>query len=257
MPLLLALEAQKKIISFYAVDLSLAQLQASLQAVLARAFHHVRISALHGTFEDALEWLNEAPAARHQPRHVLLFGLTIGNYSPSNAASFLRDIAKAALDGPSSRESSILVTMDSCTMPTKVLRAYTCNGIVPFALQALTYGNLLFKDTEAGAATFNPEEWYYHSEWNHKLDRHEAYLIPRSKTIKLGPPLDGVAITKSDKVRFACSYKYDEERKRQLFADAGLKSSKTWQLEGHDIFFHQLQLSEREAEGERCEVIMS
>jgi 4-dimethylallyltryptophan N-methyltransferase len=81
--------------------------------------------------------------------------------------------------------------MDSCKIPTQVLRAYTAEGVVPFALEALRYGITLFarerRATDGDAAdSFNPDDWYFLSEWNHVLGRHGACLIPKSHDIKLG-----------------------------------------------------------------------
>lgn len=182
---------------------------------------------------------------------MLLFGLTIGNYSRENAAAFLRQIAQDALRG--NPNSSVLVTIDRCKLPTKVLRAYTSDGVVPFALQALKYGNRLLKGRdgeerlqlvpgEEGREVFDPDEWYFHSEWNYMLGRHEASLIPREKDIQLGPPLEGVVVRRREKVRFGCSYKYDDQEREKLFLAAGLKNTKVWEVKGCDVTFYELKL---------------
>ncbi|KAE8351822.1 histidine-specific methyltransferase [Aspergillus coremiiformis] len=238
--LLHALEAQRKQITYYALDLSAAELASTLQAIPTEDFHHVRVAALHGTFDDGLSWLQETPAIRDLPHCMLLFGLTIGNYSRPNAAAFLRQISEHALTGNAVRSSSILVTIDRCKLPTKILRAYTCDGVVPFALAALQYGNRLLRNSE-GSAVFNPEDWYFHSEWNYVLGRHEASLIPRGQDIELGPPLEGVRVRREEKVRFGSSYKYDQQEREALFAAAGLKNTQFWEVEGCDVAFYELK----------------
>ncbi|KAI1214324.1 uncharacterized protein F4807DRAFT_121710 [Annulohypoxylon truncatum] len=240
--LLNALEVQKKNITYYALDLNAAELASTLEAIPTEDFHHVRFSALHGTFEDGLQWLKETPEVRDLPHCMLLLGLTIGNYSRANAAAFLRQIAEDALSGKASQSSSILVTIDSCKVPTKVLRAYTSDGVVPFALEALRYGNILLGQGKEGKVVFNPEEWYFHSEWNHIIGRHEASLISRCGDIKLGPPLDGVVVTREEKVRFGCSYKYDTLERETLISLAGLRNSRTWEVDGCDVAFYELKL---------------
>lgn len=99
-------------------------------------------AALHGTFDDGLRWLCETPNIRDQVHHLLLLGLTLGNYSRANAAAFLRQLTNQALSTRQA-ESSILVTLDDCKVPTRVLRAYTSEGVVPFALASLDYANRL------------------------------------------------------------------------------------------------------------------
>ncbi|KAH2904597.1 hypothetical protein KXW25_008680, partial [Aspergillus fumigatus] len=72
---------------------------------------------------------------------------------------------------------------------------------------------------------FNEEDWYFHSEWNHALGRHEASLITQSKDIQLGAPLETVIVRRDEKIRFGCSYKYDKAERDQLFHSAGLEDA--------------------------------
>ncbi|KAF7181298.1 hypothetical protein CNMCM7691_000516 [Aspergillus felis] len=238
--LLDALEEQKKSITYYALDLSYSELASNLQAIPVDRFHHVRFSALHGTFDDGLHWLQNAPEIRNRPRCILLFGLTIGNFSRENAASFLRNIAESAL-ATSPAQSSIIVSLDSCKLPTKILRAYTADGVVPFALASLGYANSLFHP-EGNGEVFNEQDWYFHSEWNHALGRHEASLITRSKDVQLGAPLGTVVVRRDEKIRFGCSYKYDRDERGQLSRSAGLQDIAEWTAPDCDVAFYQLGL---------------
>ncbi|KAF7589019.1 hypothetical protein BBP40_004846 [Aspergillus hancockii] len=244
--LLEALEAQQKAVTYYSLDLSAEEVASALQALPTHQFQYVQFAGLHGTFEDGLHWLKETPEIRDLPHHILLFGLTIGNFSRANAITFLSDIADNALSGMPEK-SSLIVSIDSCKMPTKVLRAYTCEGVVPFALAGLKHGNNLLKQkndksNSTNGPVFNIEEWYFMSEWNHRLGRHEASLIPRSKDIRLGPPLDEICIAKDEKVRFGCSYKYDLEERQELFRAAGLENMATWGESDCDVAFYGLKL---------------
>ncbi|KAI1466923.1 uncharacterized protein F4812DRAFT_451784 [Daldinia caldariorum] len=223
--LLRALEAQKKTINYYALDLSATELTSTLQAIPTEEFHHT-------------------PIICDQPHHMLLFGLTIGNYSRPNAAAFLSQIAENALIGRASQLSSILITVDRCKLPTKVLRAYTSDGVVPFALEALNYGNQLLGEQKDERTPFDPNDWYFHSEWNYVLSRHEASLIPRYSDIKLGPPLDGVVVKREEKIRFGCSYKYDAKEMEDLISAAGLRTTGAWEGDGCDVAFYELKLEE-------------
>ncbi|KAM5441864.1 putative 4-dimethylallyltryptophan N-methyltransferase [Microsporum ferrugineum] len=237
--LLEALEAAQKKVTYYALDLSFSELTSTLQAIPTEQFIHVQFSALHGTFEDGLHWLKETPVIQDQPHCLLLFGLTIGNFSRPNAAAFLRNIASQALTGSPS-QSSILLTLDSCKVPTKVTRAYTAEGVVPFALESLKYANTLFPQ-DGEERVFDPHDWHFLSEWNYVLGRHEASLIPQSRDIKLGSPLDRIVVAKHEKVRFGCSYKYDCGERKELFESAGLHDVKIWSKEGCDVAFYQLK----------------
>lgn len=243
--LLDALEAQTKNVTYYALDLSAEQLKSTLQAMPIRKFKHVRISALHGTFEDGLAWLKETPGICNLPHCLLLFGLTIGNFSRQNAAAFLNDIAAHALtkSGRGDAASSILVTIDSCKVPSQVLRAYNSDGVVPFALSALDYGNSLLGNGDMGGepvSVFDRDEWYFMSDWNHILGRHEASLIPKSRDIRLAAPFN-VVVSKDEKVRFGCSYKYDEGERVALFEEAGLENVDIWSDVGCSVAFYRLE----------------
>ncbi|KAG5953678.1 hypothetical protein E4U57_005257 [Claviceps arundinis] len=248
--LLEALEAQEKDVLYFALDISAPQLASTLEEIPSSKFRHVRFAGLHGTFEDGLRWINETPEIRDLPHCVLLLGLTIGNFSRPNAAAFLQNIAKHALTGASKNKSSILLSLDSCKVPTKVTRAYTSDGVVPFALQALTFAKTLLCDGVDNAideqvlsCNLRPDDWYYLSEWNFVLGRHEASLIPRFGDVCLGSMLQDIIVKKEEKVRFACSYKYDEKERQKLFVDSGVDQGMMWTNEGCDVAIYELKLA--------------
>lgn len=236
-----ALEAAKKNITFYALDLDSSELQSILNAVPTEKFEYVRFGALHGTFEDGVQWLKDTPGVRDLPHCLLLLGLTVGNFSRPNAAKFLHDMSLGALSS-SPAHSSILLSLDSCKTPTKVLRAYTAEGVVPFALESLTYGNTLFDRGGGGDPVFEVDDWDFLSEWNYVLGRHEACLITKGREVKLGSPLDHIVVKKHEKIRFGCSYKYDASERKELFGLAGLNNVDEWSVEGCDVAFYQLKL---------------
>ncbi|KAG6092035.1 hypothetical protein E4U30_006015 [Claviceps sp. LM220 group G6] len=248
--LLEALEAQEKDVSYFALDISAPQLASTLEEIPSSKFRHVRFAGLHGTFEDGLRWINETPEIRDLPHCVLLLGLTIGNFSRQNAATFLQNIANHALTGASKNKNSILLSLDSCKVPTKVTRAYTSDGVVPFALQALTYAKTLLCDRvdngidePVSSCNLRPDDWYYLSEWNFALGRHEASLIPRFEDVCLGSMLQDIIVKKEEKVRFACSYKYDEKERQRLFLDSGVDEGMIWTNEGCDVAIYELKLA--------------
>ncbi|KAJ5612600.1 EasF [Penicillium lagena] len=237
------LEAEQKSITYYALDLSFEELESTIHAIPQNKFHYVNIKGLHGTFEDGLHWLKETPSIRDLPHILLLLGLTIGNFSRPNAAKFLLSIAQHAMTR-NAENSSIILTLDSCKVPTKVLRAYNADGVVPFALESLNYGNFLLQQESSREKrqVFNLCEWHYLSEWNFVDGRHEASLIPSSKDIRLGSPLDEIVIRQDEKVRFGCSYKYDCLERNELFSAAGLREVAVWSQEGCDVAFYCLKL---------------
>ncbi|KAG6164037.1 hypothetical protein E4U48_000207 [Claviceps purpurea] len=248
--LLEALEAQEKDVLYFALDVSAPQLTATLKEIPSSNFRHVRFAGLYGTFEDGLRWINETPEIRDLPHCVLLLGLTIGNFSRKNAARLLQNIVNHALTGASKNKSSILLSLDSCKVPTKVTRAYTSDGVVPFALQALTYAKTLLCgrvdngiDKTALSCNLRPDDWHYLSEWNFALGRHEASLIPRFGDVCLESMLQDIVVKKDEKVRFACSYKYDAKERQKLFLDSGVDQGMVWTNECCDVAIDELKLA--------------
>jgi 4-dimethylallyltryptophan N-methyltransferase len=240
MLLLDALEAARKPVTYYALDLSYPELESTLDVLSTRKYQSVQCRALHGTFEDGLHWMKETPEICSQPHCVLLFGLTIGNFSRPNASKFLCSIAAHAMkDSPSG--SAILLTLDGCQESTKLLRGYRAEGVDEFALASLSYANTLFG--EEGSKLFKSEDWKYHSEWNAELGRHEASLMPREqKDITLGSPLETIVVKGDEKVRFGCSYKYGAKQRQELWAEAGVRETKVWSNENFDVAFYLLSL---------------
>ncbi|KAJ5398366.1 histidine-specific methyltransferase [Penicillium sp. CMV-2018d] len=242
--LLNALEEQKKNVTYYALDLSYPELASTLKTIPIERYSHVRCAGLHGTFEDGLEWMKTDPKVRDLPQCVLFLGSTIGNFSRPGAAKFLQNVA-SSLSASDPNKGSILIGIDSCKMPTKVLRAYTSEGVVPFAMAGLKYASMILKDSHPadGSVTevFEVDDWYYLSEWNQVLGRHEASYTPRTRDIQLGAPLQDVIVRKGEKIRFAYSHKYDKQERTQLFADANIKVVNTWTDPKCDLAFYQLK----------------
>lgn len=75
--LLQALDRLGKEIDYYALDLSLKELRRTLEQV--PPFGHVRCHGLHGTYDDALEWL-KMPENTARPRCIMSLGSSIGKF---------------------------------------------------------------------------------------------------------------------------------------------------------------------------------
>ncbi|OJJ70182.1 hypothetical protein ASPBRDRAFT_32056 [Aspergillus brasiliensis CBS 101740] len=229
--LLDALEEQKKNVTYYALDLSRAELESTLRTLPTERWQHVQCAALHGTFEDGLAWIKKDAKETGRPHCALFLGSTIGNFSRDNAANFLRSMAEATCT--TDDQSSVLVSIDSCKLPTKVLRAYTSDGVVPFALAGLQYASTIIQDANSDAKghvteVFQSEDWYYLSEYNPVMGRHEASYTPRDRDIQLGAPLDHITVRKGEKIRFAYSHKYNSSEREELFDKAGVLPVQVW-----------------------------
>lgn len=226
--LLEALETARKEVTYFALDLCDKELVSTLESIPVHSFKHVRCAALHGTFDDGLEWLNTCPEIRDLPKCVLFLGSTIGNFSRKSAATFLNQIALKALTRTPS-QSSIILSFDGCKLPTKVLHAYTGDGVVPFTLAGLQYASsILAEETKSTISTFNTEDWVTMSEWNPTLCRYEGSYMPKKGNVQLGPPFENIIIKKTERIRFVYSHKYDVDERKDLFEAAGLQEVNSW-----------------------------
>jgi uncharacterized SAM-dependent methyltransferase len=84
--LLRALEAAGKDVDYYALDLSLKELNRTLEQV--PLFIHVKCHGLHGTYDDGLDWL-KMPENRSRPKCVMSLGSSIGESESISFASSL------------------------------------------------------------------------------------------------------------------------------------------------------------------------
>ena len=75
--LLHALEAARKDVDYYALDLSSKELKRTLEQV--PRFKHVRCHGLLGTYEDGLDWL-KLPQNKSRPKCVMSLGSSIGGW---------------------------------------------------------------------------------------------------------------------------------------------------------------------------------
>ncbi|PYI09155.1 ergot alkaloid B [Aspergillus sclerotiicarbonarius CBS 121057] len=238
MLLLEALERQAKNVTYYALDVSQSELVSTLKTIPMERYNHVRFAGLYGTFDDGLHWLKEDPNVRDLPHCVMFLGSSIGNFSKPEAAGFLSSITTNALRSPG---SSVLIGIDGCKEPLKVLRAYTADGVGEFTMAGLEHANSILEqrhvngEVSPSPSAFNLDDWYYLTEWNHQLGRQEASYIPRSKDIRLGPPLDDIVVKKGERIRFAVSQKYDAQERRQLFDEAGLQEVSSWSNSDCDL----------------------
>lgn len=73
--LLRALDAAGKSVDYYALDLSLKELERTLEQV--PEFRYVKCHGLHGTYDDGLAWL-KLPENSSRPKCVVSMGSSIG-----------------------------------------------------------------------------------------------------------------------------------------------------------------------------------
>ncbi|MCJ1312598.1 hypothetical protein MMC25_006272 [Agyrium rufum] len=206
--LLRALERAKKQVDYYALDLSLRELQRTFEAISDTTFDFVRCHGLHGTYDDGLEWLTK-PEDKDRSKCILSLGSSIGNFNRIEAAEFLRSFARVI--GPN---DILLMGIDGCQNKDKIYQAYNdkYGKTHEFVLNGLVHANQLM-----GKEVFDIDDWYVVGEYDSAAGRHHAFVIPNKDVA-----IEGVHIKAGEHVRIEESYKYSPSQVDALWEAAGL-----------------------------------
>ncbi|KAI8805650.1 C-type lectin protein [Cladochytrium replicatum] len=224
-----AVVRQGKTITYYALDLSLASLRNSLDA-MATAFPSLHFVGLLGTYHDSQAYIREHidPST---PKLILWLGSSIGNLTRDEAAVFLRSqvdsmsVGDHFLCGIDRRNDKKVVGL-AYNDPKGVTREFVMNG-----LDAV---NDIFDER-----VFDRTKFEYVSIYNDVEGRHEAYYevlvdhvlkfrAPSSPEVRsrLGVSSENdtveIQICKGEMINIEYSYKYNEDEVRRLVHDSGL-----------------------------------
>lgn len=212
--LLRALEQLKKNVVYYALDLSLVELQRTLSAVPNRTYQHVKCFGLHGTYADGLEWLKR-PEIAAQSKSILSLGSSIGNFKRHEAAAFLRELAGILQAG-----DTMLIGIDACKDSEKVFHAYNDkDGLThQFILNGLLHANRLI-----GTDCFKVEDWKVIGGYDSLAGRHHAFVSPLKDVT-----IDDVHVREGERIRIEESYKWSQEGTARLWEAAGLVEGGKW-----------------------------
>lgn len=74
-------------------------------------YSHVKCFGLHGTYDDALEWL-KSPAVEAKPKTILWLGSSLGNFKRHEVPPFLAGFGRVLQTG-----DTMLIGIDSCKDP--------------------------------------------------------------------------------------------------------------------------------------------
>lgn len=206
--LLKAFEQAQKTVHYYALDLSLPELKRTFSEISTDDYNYVHLTALHGTYDDALAWLRK-PDNHRAPTCVLSLGSSIGNFSRDQAAEFLAEFVKVL--GPADQ---LLIGLDSCQDAGKVFRAYNDRQQVThrFYRNGLDHVNKLL-----GYEAFKSTDWEIVGRYDEKLDRHEASYRALSDV-----SFEGIDFKRGEYLKFEEAYKYSESQALDLWHSAGL-----------------------------------
>lgn len=193
---------------YYALDLSLSELQRTFSELSIQAFKHVGFHGLHGTYDDALSWIRN-PENRTRPTCIMSMGSSIGNFSRPGAAEFLSGFAKGLK--PS---DSLIIGLDACKDPEKVYKAYNDSRGVT---KRFYENGLLHANSVLGYEAFVTDEWDVVTRYDPDDGLHQAFYSPnRDMTV------EGVSLRRGEKLIFEEATKYGPLESDHLWRDAGL-----------------------------------
>jgi EasF-like predicted methyltransferase len=223
--LLSALERAQKPIEYYALDLSLVELQRTLSDIPESMFKYVQCFGLHGTYDDGLEWL-KSPTIASRSKTIISMGSSIGNFERHAASEFLASFSAVLQAG-----DTILIGIDACKDPEKVFHAYNDRHDVThqFIRNGLIHANRLL-----GHEAFDHQQWRVVGEYDKVVGRHHAFVSPIQDVT-----VDGVRILADERIRIEESYKYSSLDTSRLFEGASLVEGGKWsnKLGDYGVFF--------------------
>ena len=206
-----ALEVAKKDIEYFALDLSLPELERTFAMLDIEAYQHVSFRGLHGTYDDALSWLKNRPnnSVDGSTTCIMTLGSSIGNFTPDEATNFLKGYARIL--GPA---DLILVGLDACQDPKRIFRAYNDSKHVTerFYRNGLEHANRLL-----GYQAFKQEDWKVGTAVDERLNKHWASYVAL-KDIKT----KDLSFRAGEVIPFEEAWKFSEERSDKLWRESGL-----------------------------------
>ena len=207
--LLQAIDRTGKEVDYYALDLSLTELQRTLATVPSQGYRNVRCHGLFGTYEDGLHWLGQ-PKNRERPKLIVSLGSSIGNFAHGEASDFLKAFSDTLQPG-----DMLIVGIDGCQDEQRVYRAYNdCQGKThEFYRNGLTHANKLL-----GQEIFEQCDWDIIGEYDTKVARHQAFFSPKNSFTR-----GGFSFKAGERIRIENAYKYTESQRNQLWLDSKLK----------------------------------
>ncbi|CRG83805.1 Meiotically up-regulated gene 158 protein [Talaromyces islandicus] len=224
--LLKQFENIQKRVDYWALDLSLEELKRTFAEVSPQSYQYVQLKGLHGTYDDAIEWLKD-PENRKQPTCVISLGSSLGNFNRAAAAEFLNQYAR--LLGPA---DSLIIGLDSCKDRDRVYDAYNdSQGVTRrFYVNGLIHANEVL-----GHEAFKLDQWTIESSYNVADGCHRAFYVPTQDV-----SINGIRLHKGERVLFEEAYKYNALERDQLWRMAGLINVAALGNASDDYHLHML-----------------
>ncbi|KAF2020110.1 hypothetical protein BU24DRAFT_341702 [Aaosphaeria arxii CBS 175.79] len=222
--LLQSIDRAGKDVEYYAVDLSLPELERTFAEIPTAGYNHVKCFGLYGTYDHALEWLR-SKEIRGKPKHILWLGSSLGNFKRHELPEFLAGFRDAIQPG-----DTMLIGVDSCKDPSRVYHAYNDKEDVThqFILNGLKHASRIMD-----GPGFEIEDWEVIGEYDQKAGRHHAFVSPKKNIV-----IDDVLLKQGERIRIEESYKFSKEELVQLWDQAAMVENTAWMNARGDYGLH-------------------
>ncbi|MCJ1351953.1 MAG: hypothetical protein MMC33_001937 [Icmadophila ericetorum] len=199
--LLTALEAQRKPVAYFALDVAEDGLRLSLSSLLKQvsAFQYVTCHGLLGTYEDCVDFLNSDDARSRQHTIFLWLGNSIANMAKEEATHLLQRLLHWK-----SESVEMLVSIDGCRNSDFILHAY---DLLDQRSRAFVRNGLVNLNRVLGDIVFQKDDWGFEGLWDPSVGEHRSYHVAK-KAMSLQIVGKDVCIEERERVLAVTSAKW-------------------------------------------------
>ena len=212
-----------KSVAYLAIDISVAHLSRALR-VVGQDNPSVTVAGLGCDFSRELklpaevqQWLT-ANQVNHSPRIVFYPGSSIGNFSPENALSFLKQVHAICADG--GKGSGLLIGVDRVKDLTLLQAAYDDSLGVTAAFNR----SILVHVNERFTTNFSPSNWSHQAFFNASQSRIEMHLKSTDQQLVRWPGGERLFVP-GQTIHTENSYKWEPGSFTKVLADAGFRQA--------------------------------
>jgi len=203
--------------AYVPIDISAEQL-ARVAAKLAAEYPGLAVVPLAADYTRAFT-LPELPAGAARARRIAYFpGSTIGNFHPSDAAAFLRGVARMCGAG-----GGLILGADLRKSPDVLHAAYNDRAGVTAAFDL----NVLTRLNRELDATFDVERFRHYAYYNPVAGRVEMHLVSlEAQSVTVAG--EQVEFERGESIWTESSYKYSPRELEALAGQAGFAVARSW-----------------------------
>ena len=210
----LLLDALDSPVEYVPIDVSGAQLE-RVAGEIAAAYPALSVRAVNADYAAPFR----LPDLPERARRIAFFpGSTIGNFEPSEAAAFLREVRRTV--GP---DGALILGVDRAKDPRGLLAAYD----EPEGITAAFNLNLLARLNRELGADFDLTRFRHVAIWNEVERRIEMHLESiGAQTVHVAG--EEIELAVGERIWTESSYKYDRPMLDQLVYDGGFLLTRLW-----------------------------